>query len=55
MTTGLHDQGGSPAAVKDLTDTLALDGDVKRGRPPRLAFHDQVLAAVLHLRVALVA
>jgi hypothetical protein len=38
-----------------LTDSLAVDGDVKRGRPPRLAFPDQVLAAILHLRVALAA
>ncbi|MFF2384506.1 hypothetical protein [Streptomyces sp. NPDC058108] len=38
-----------------LTDTLAVDSDVKRRRPPRLAFPDQVLAAVLHLRVTLAA
>ncbi len=47
--------GMSRQQLSDLTDTLALDGDVKRGRPPRLAFPDQVLAAVLHLRVALAA
>ncbi|GGS07877.1 hypothetical protein GCM10010269_53690 [Streptomyces humidus] len=41
--------------LSDLSDTLAVDGDVKRGRPPRLAFPDQVLATVLHLRVALAA
>ncbi len=29
--------------------------DLERGRPPRLAFPDQVLAAVLHLLVALAA
>ncbi|WUA29572.1 hypothetical protein OG459_48325 [Streptomyces canus] len=32
-----------------LTGTLALDGDMGRGRPPRLAFPEQVLATVLHL------
>ncbi|MFD9477925.1 ISAzo13 family transposase, partial [Streptomyces nojiriensis] len=39
----------------DLTEALAPDGDTRRGRPPRLAFHDQVLATVLHLRAALAA
>lgn len=38
-----------------LTETLALDGDFRRCRPPRLAFPDQVLATVLHLRVNLAA
>ncbi|WSQ96894.1 transposase family protein [Streptomyces sp. NBC_01210] len=38
-----------------LTRTLPLDGDTRRGRPPRLAFPDQVLATVLHLRVNLAA
>jgi transposase len=47
--------GMSRQQLSDLTNTLALHGDVKRGRPPRLAFPDQVLAAVLHLRVALAA
>ncbi|MFG2887319.1 ISAzo13 family transposase [Streptomyces sp. NPDC048297] len=47
--------GMSRQQLRDLTDTLAVDGDVKRGRPPRLEFPDQVLAAVLHLRVALAA
>lgn len=47
--------GMSRQQLSALTDTLALDGDVKRGRPPRLAFPEQVLAAVLHLRVALAA
>ncbi|WP_392839629.1 ISAzo13 family transposase [Streptomyces sp. LN500] len=47
--------GMSRQQLSDLTDTLALAGDVKRGRPPRLAFPDQVLAAVLHLRIALAA
>jgi transposase len=47
--------GMSRQQLSDLTDTLAVHGDVKRGRPPRLAFPDQVLAAVLHLRVALAA
>ncbi|WP_030941462.1 MULTISPECIES: transposase family protein, partial [Streptomyces] len=39
----------------DLTQILAPDGDPGRGRPPRLVFHDQVLATVLHLRVNLAA
>ncbi len=47
--------GMSRQQLSDLTDTLAVDGDTKRGRPPRLAFPDQVLATVLHLRVALAA
>ncbi|MFF5715245.1 ISAzo13 family transposase [Streptomyces sp. NPDC012756] len=38
-----------------ITATLAPDGDLQRGRPPRLSFHEQVLATVLHLRVALAA
>lgn len=41
--------------LADLTETLSSDGAVKRGRPPRLDFPEQVLAAVLHLRVALAA
>ncbi|MFF3343280.1 ISAzo13 family transposase [Streptomyces flavidovirens] len=41
--------------LNDLTRTLAPDGDTQRGRPPRLAFPEQVLATVLHLRVALAA
>ncbi|MFF5557286.1 ISAzo13 family transposase [[Kitasatospora] papulosa] len=41
--------------LNDLTETLAPDGDTRRGRPPRLAFADQVLATVLHLRAALAA
>ncbi|MFH9979402.1 ISAzo13 family transposase [Streptomyces sp. NPDC017179] len=41
--------------LNDLTGTLSSNGDVKRGRPPRLGFPDQVLAAVLHLRVSLAA
>lgn len=47
--------GMSPQQLNDLTQTLAPDGDDRRGRPPRLAFPDQVLATVLHLRVALAA
>ncbi|AJE43620.1 ISAzo13 family transposase [Streptomyces nodosus] len=39
--------------LNDLTESLS-DG-VKRGRPPRLDFPNQVLAAVLHLRVSLAA
>lgn len=34
---------------------MSSDGDVKRGRPPRLDFPEQVLAAVLHLRIAVAA
>lgn len=45
----------SPQQLADLTQALAPDGDTQRGRPPRLAFPDQVLATVLHLRVALAA
>lgn len=41
--------------LNDLTETLAPDGDIRRGRPPRLAFPDQILATVLHLRAALAA
>jgi transposase len=40
--------------LNELTESLS-DGDVKRGRPPRLDFPDQILAAVLHLRVSLAA
>ncbi len=47
--------GMSRQQLDDLTGTLALDGDTRRGRPPRLAFPEQVLATVLHLRVALAA
>jgi hypothetical protein len=47
--------GMSPQQLADLTQTLAPDGDTRRGRPPRLAFPNQVLATVLHLRVALAA
>ena len=47
--------GMSRQQLDSLTRTLALDGDVRRGRPPRLAFPEQVLATVLHLRVALAA
>ncbi|WP_326594192.1 ISAzo13 family transposase [Streptomyces sp. NBC_01294] len=41
--------------LNDLTETLAPDGDIRRGRPPRLTFPDQILATVLHLRAALAA
>lgn len=47
--------GMSRQQLDDLTGTLALDSDTRRGRPPRLAFPEQVLATVLHLRVALAA
>jgi hypothetical protein len=47
--------GMSRQQLDVLTKTLALDGDPRRGRPPRLAFPEQVLATVLHLRVALAA
>ena len=36
--------GLSPHQQDELTQTLATDGDRRRGRPPRLAFSDQVLA-----------
>ncbi|WEH32579.1 ISAzo13 family transposase [Streptomyces sp. AM 4-1-1] len=41
--------------LDNLTAMLATDGDIQRGRPPRLTFPEQVLATVLHLRVALAA
>jgi hypothetical protein len=47
--------GMSRQQLEVLTRTLTADGDVRRGRPPRLAFPEQVLATVLHLRVALAA
>jgi hypothetical protein len=47
--------GMSPGQLHDLVQELTPDGDPQRGRPPRLAFHDQVLATVLHLHVNLAA
>ncbi|MGX1887883.1 ISAzo13 family transposase [Streptomyces sp. NPDC055287] len=47
--------GMSRQKLDALTRTLTPDGDTQRGRPPRLAFPEQVLATVLHLRVALAA
>ncbi|CAM5406872.1 ISAzo13 family transposase [Streptomyces aurantiogriseus] len=47
--------GMSRQQLNRLTETLALDGDARRGRPPRLTFPEQVLSTVLHLRVALAA
>ncbi|MFB7455003.1 ISAzo13 family transposase [Streptomyces sp. NPDC056194] len=47
--------GMSPDQLHDLVQTLAADGDTQRGRPPHLAFPDQVLATVLHLHVSLAA
>ncbi len=47
--------GMSRPQLDALTGTLALEGDTRRGRPPRLAFPEQVLATVLHLRLALAA
>ncbi|MFJ6117947.1 ISAzo13 family transposase [Streptomyces sp. NPDC092129] len=47
--------GMSRQQLDALTETLAPDGDTRRGRPPRLSFPEQVLATVLHLRVALAA
>lgn len=47
--------GMSPQQLNDLTQALTPDGDDRRGRPPRLAFLDQVLATVLHLHLALAA
>lgn len=47
--------GLSPHQLHHLAQALASEGDTQRGRPPRLAFPEQVLATVLHLRVALAA
>ncbi|MFD3775754.1 ISAzo13 family transposase [Streptomyces sp. NPDC058612] len=47
--------GMSPDQLHDLVQALTPDGDTQRGRPPRLAFPDQVLATVLHLHVNLTA
>ena len=47
--------GMSRQQLADFTRTLIPDGDARRGRPPRLAFPEQILATVLHLRVALAA
>jgi len=47
--------GMSPQQLNRLTKALASKGDIRRGRPPRLTFPHQVLATVLHLRVALAA
>jgi hypothetical protein len=47
--------GTSPQQLAAHAPTLAPDGDTQRGRPPRLALSDQVLATALYLRVALAA
>ncbi|MBC9731557.1 ISAzo13 family transposase [Streptomyces sp. TRM68367] len=47
--------GMSRQQLDVLTRMLTPGGDTQRGRPPRLAFPEQVLATVLHLRVALAA
>ncbi|MET7787919.1 ISAzo13 family transposase [Streptomyces sp900116325] len=47
--------GMSLQQLDDLASALAPGGDARRGRPPRLAFPEQILATVLHLRVALAA
>jgi hypothetical protein len=47
--------GMSPQQLDTLTQALAPEGDNQRGRPPRLPFPHQVLATVLHLRIALAA
>ncbi|WP_406004470.1 ISAzo13 family transposase [Streptomyces sp. NBC_00987] len=47
--------GMSRQQLNDLAESLAADGETRRGRPPRLAFPEQVLAAVLPLRVSLAA
>ncbi|MDH6144369.1 hypothetical protein P3T35_006411 [Kitasatospora sp. GP30] len=47
--------GMSEQQLDELTQILAPLGDSRRGRPPRLAFPNQVLAAVIHLRVNLAA
>jgi hypothetical protein len=41
--------------LQQLIQTLAPQGDTRRGRPPRLTFDDQVLATMLHLHVNLAA
>ncbi|MFE1290617.1 ISAzo13 family transposase [Streptomyces sp. NPDC058751] len=41
--------------LQQLIQALAPQGDTRRGRPPRLAFDDQVLATMLHLHVNLAA
>ncbi|MET8422288.1 ISAzo13 family transposase [Streptomyces sp. NPDC005098] len=47
--------GMSLQQLDDLASALAPGGDARRGRPPRLVFPEQILATVLHLRVALAA
>lgn len=47
--------GMSRQQLDHLTKALAPDSDTRRGRPPRLSFPEQILATVLHLRVALAA
>ncbi|MFF0110610.1 ISAzo13 family transposase [Streptomyces hirsutus] len=47
--------GLAPHQLQHLIQTLAPEGDTRRGRPPRLAFDNQVLATVLHLRINLAA
>ncbi|WP_055629504.1 ISAzo13 family transposase [Streptomyces hirsutus] len=47
--------GMSGHQLDRLVQALAPKGDTRRGRPPRLAFPDQVLATVLHLHVNLAA
>jgi len=47
--------GMSRQQLADVARTLIPAGDARRGRPPRLAFPEQILATVLHLRLALAA
>lgn len=47
--------GLAPHQLQHLIETLAAEGDTRRGRPPRLTFADQVVATVLQLRVNLAA
>lgn len=47
--------GMSRQQLDALAENLAPGGDARRGRPPRLAFTDQVLATVRSLRAALAA
>ncbi|WP_405634390.1 ISAzo13 family transposase [Streptomyces sp. NBC_00056] len=47
--------GMSRQQLEALTRTLNPDGNARRGRPPWLAFPEQILATVLHLRGALAA
>ncbi|GAA2967008.1 hypothetical protein GCM10010446_60880 [Streptomyces enissocaesilis] len=47
--------GRSGPQLDHLIQALTPEGGIRRGRPPRLTFSDQVLATTLHLRVNLAA